>query len=281
MNVDAPSIRWHRVIGTVLLVFAITEVTSRVVVRAWSGKSFQSLSLYKWSPYGLVRNNPRATSDAFQISANGFRNTKIFTQLRPKRTLRILMLGGSALYSGVGGVALPSAQKVDSEHTMAQYLERRLKADAELAGLNIEVINAAVNFNRIVEISCAYLTEYAFWEPDFIILCGSANNFGYAVNQGAVGRREVGIQLPHPWHLEFERLTNGAPFARSAEMLLRDCEEAFASVAIGKKVIAQAIDRSFNTVRSGAAVLGPKTAPPPDWRVWKSSMSISKNTLVM
>lgn len=68
-----------------LVVYFVIEITAQIVVLAFAGKPFRSLSFYRWSAYGLVRNNPDLTSPAFVINRNGFRATRTTT----RRSLRV------------------------------------------------------------------------------------------------------------------------------------------------------------------------------------------------
>ena len=92
-----PKVRWGRILAIFGLLLLLVEVGAQVFIYAWSGKRYQSLSPYIWSPYGLVRNNPRFTSVAFQINENGFRNLAPFTRKKPPNTLRVMVLGGSVM----------------------------------------------------------------------------------------------------------------------------------------------------------------------------------------
>ena len=90
--------------------------------------------------------------------------------------------------------------------TIAQYLQQRLSDDPALAGLKVEVINAAVNFNRIVEVSAAYIAEWVFWNPDLVLVFGSANNVGGRLPpKDLIQERVFNIQSSHPWLVEHER----------------------------------------------------------------------------
>src|SRR5689334_5267680 len=124
-------LRWGRVIAAVLIGFFIAEFGAQVVIYAYAGKPFRSLSLYLWSPYGLVRNNPNLTSPAFVINHQGFRATREYTRQKPPNTFRVILLGGSVLYSGiVPNVArLTQYGRVSSDQTIASYLEAQLRQD--------------------------------------------------------------------------------------------------------------------------------------------------------
>jgi lysophospholipase L1-like esterase len=241
-------VRWARVFAALFLLFALSEAGSRLLIWEWSGKPYRSLALYLWSPYGLVRNNPDVNSPSFQINRNGFRDRKDYTLEKPPHTLRVLLMGGSVLYSGLGGVAISGVERVDSDHTISQYLAKELLADPALAGLNVEVLNASENYNRIVEVSVAYLAEYIHWQPDVVIVCGSANNFGYAPSRGDVVARRFIIQRHHPWELEFQRLVNYRGLSALCERFFRGVEEHSATLALVSKAEGKAIDVSIAKV---------------------------------
>lgn len=239
-------IRWGRVFGLLLLALLVVEAASQVYVYAWAGERFRSFHKQTWSPYGLVRNNPDLTLPGFHHNRNGFRNLKDFTQRKPANTLRVIMLGGSTLYSGIASTHVAGAERVDSDATAAQFLEQELRADPALEGINVEVINAAVNFNRIVEISGGYLAEYAHWQPDVVIVFGSANNFKvYMPERGEIYRREYGVQPDHAWKSEFDRAANRKTFLAMSEHVVLYLEDNLASVALAKKGLTSAIDDAF------------------------------------
>jgi hypothetical protein len=242
----AQPIRWGRIFGLLILSLLIVEVASQVYVYYWAGERFRSFHKQVWSPYGLVRNNPDLTLPGFHHNRNGFRNMQDFTMAKPGNTLRVMMLGGSTLYSGIASTHIKGAERVDSDATIAQFLEQELRGDPALAGLNIEVINAAVNFNRIVEISGGYLAEYAHWQPDVVIVFGSANNFNVSMpEQGEVYRREYGVQPDHAWKLEFDRAANRKGFLALSEHALLFAEDNLASIALAKKGLTSLIDDAF------------------------------------
>jgi hypothetical protein len=254
-------IRWGRVFGLLLLSLLVVEAASRIYVYAWAGERFRSFHKQTWSPYGLVRNNPDLTLPGFHHNKNGFRNLKDFTQKKPPNTLRVIMLGGSTLYSGIASTHVAGAERVDSDATAAQFLEQELRADPALEGVNVEVINAAVNFNRIVEVSGGYLAEYAHWQPDVVIVFGSANNFNVSMpERGEVLRREYGVQPDHAWKAEFDRAANRKTFLAMSEHAVLYLEDNLASVALAKKVMTSAIDDAF--ALSQRRSFARKPAPP-------------------
>lgn len=259
---DSRGIRWVRVLAAVLVIAVAAEIGARVFVRAWAGEPFSSLSFYVWSPYGLVRNNPRLTSPKFKINANGFRNVDTYSRAKPADTYRVLMVGGSVLYSGLGGRAfLEGEGRVGSDATMASYLEKRLREDPLLAGKRVEVINAAVNFNRIVEVATSYISEYVFWEPDLVIVCGSSNNFPPLIPRALPNHGASQIRFEHVWRAEFDRIVNDQSFMSWAERSIRALEEHSAAAAVGRRAMSKALDR-FVALTSSRRVSAPPSPPP-------------------
>jgi hypothetical protein len=256
---SSATVRWRRVLGFLVLAALFTEGGARLAIYAWSGQSYRSLSPYVWSPYGLVRNNPKLTSPEFVINKNGFRDVRDYTQSKPPRTLRVILLGGSTLYSGLQASVfdvIPTTRRVDSRSTIAQFLRDRLAADPAFAGVQIEVINAAVNFNTIVEVSTAYLAEYAHWDADFIIVAGSSNNFSRAMPEGSVRRRDWTIMAPHAWRGEFERIVNGNDLLSTVDNGLRALGDHSAAVAGSAKLLSRAIDAAVGRSAALAGRLG-------------------------
>ena len=95
------------------------EIFLQIGIFYWSGNSFTSLQPYVWSPYGLVRNNPKLNSSAFFISSNGFREIIEYDEVKPPNTVRVMLLGGSVLYAGLGGTPLAKSRRVTSAETIS------------------------------------------------------------------------------------------------------------------------------------------------------------------
>lgn len=239
-----------------LALLAAAEGAARLYVWFWAGKEYRSTALYRWSPYGLVRNNPDVTSPTFQIDRSGFRNIEEFDRLKPPGTYRVILLGGSVLYAGLASVFLQEEGRVGSDATIAQYLQRILAADPAFEGMRVEVINAAVNYNRIVETSAAYLAEYAHWDPDLVIVFGSANNFMGMPTAGEIRMKAHNVQGDHPWKKEFERQVNQRNLAALAENALLTASDHLASVAMLRKLLGKLLD-------SAIAVIGRHSMQPP------------------
>jgi len=212
-----PGIRWGRILAVIILAVFALEVFSQLVVYCWAGKRYDSFSNYVWSPYGLVRSNPRLTNPAYQINSNGFREVREYSRRKPPGTIRILFLGGSVLFSGVAGTTFPGQARVPSSQTISQYLSRELRSDPAFAGVGIEVINAAVNFNRFSEIAASYVAEYLDWQPDIVIVGGTVNGFSAPPLPGQTAAGESYPQRRHEWRLDFERQANDDSFLALGE----------------------------------------------------------------
>lgn len=254
--------RFGRILAALMLIFLLAELGAQIFTYAWSGHRYVSFSPYRWFPYGLVRNNPQLTSPSFHINANGFRNIRSFTIDRPPRTLRVIMLGGSVLYSGLGRYIIPGTKRVKSTETIAQYLYALLKQDKAFQGLRIEVINAAVNFNRINETSTSYLAEYIHWKPDVIMFFGSSNNFGDHPFRSQVYKRQYGIQPKHAWHNEFDRQANRHSFSTWLEHGSLTLQRYTALAGLLNKGMDWFIDTSFILSKQHAFVKKPPPKTP-------------------
>lgn len=243
-------IRWGRVLAALLAIFIVVEIVAQLLVWQFAGRPFRSLSFYRWSAYGLVRNNPDLTSPSFIINRNGFRAMRDYQRRKPKGVFRVMLFGGSVLYSGIVPAAARLAQygRVRSDQTIAPYLEEKLRQDPAFAGVDVEVINAAINFNRIVEISSAYLAEYLHWQPDVVVVFGALNNFSGLRHLGDVAAGRTSLQGPHPWHAEFQRLVNDNGIASTIERLWRSGAEHSAALALASKIAVIATDQIATVV---------------------------------
>ena len=212
-----------------LFLFVWCEIFLQIGIFYWSGKPFTSLQPYVWSPYGLVRNNPKLNSPAFSTSSNGFREIIEYDAVKPTNTVRVMLLGGSVLYSGLGGTPLSKSRRVNSEETISQFLTAELVKAPVCKNKNIEVINAAINFNRIAEITPAYLNEYINWNPDLVIVGSSINNFSGPITPNTL------LLGKHPWEAEFQRLVNDTGLMSSLEVMVRRLSDNLAVVAIAWK----------------------------------------------
>ena len=244
-SVTTATVRWGRIFCVLLTLLAVVEGAARIYVWFWAGKVYRSTALYQWSPYGLVRNNPNVTSPTFQINKSGFRNIEEFERLKPPNTYRVILLGGSVLYAGLASIFLQEEGRIGSDATIAQYLQKILIADPALKGRRVEVINAAVNYNRIVETATAYLAEYAYWDPDLVIVFGSANNFMGMPTSAEIRQNSHNVQGDHPWKKEFARQINQRNLASLSETALLIASDHLASVAMMRKLLGKLIDSAI------------------------------------
>jgi lysophospholipase L1-like esterase len=157
----------------------------------------------------------------------------------------VILLGGSVLYAGLSNLYLREEGRVGSDATIAQYLQRIIAADPAMNGVRVEVINAAVNYNRIVETSAAYLAEYAYWDPDLVLVFGSANNFMGMPTSEEIRSNKHNIQGDHPWKKEFERQVNQRNFASLAENAVLMAGDNMASVAMMHKLLGKLVDSAL------------------------------------
>lgn len=250
------TIRWTRILCVLLLIAGLVEGAARLYIWFWVGQPYRSTALYRWSPYGLVRNNPDLTSPTFQIDRNGFRNLEDFQRIKPPGTYRVILLGGSVLYAGLSNLFLQEEGRVGSDATIAQYLQKFIAADPEFKDVRVEVINAAVNYNRIVETSASYLSDYVYWDPDLVIVFGSANNFMGMPTAEEIKARTHNVEGDHPWKKEFDRQVNRRDLASLAENALLTASDALASAAMLRKSIEKVLD-------SVAAVINRHSLAPP------------------
>lgn len=258
------SLRWSRILAVVAFVLLLAEGFGQAFMYAWSGEAFRSLQVQVWSPYGLVRNNPRLTSPEFKHTAQFLRSTRTFDEHKPPRTLRVLLLGASVLY----GAVTPTKNTRDDEartrndETIDAYLEEMLRADPALAGVNVEVINAAVSFNRYVESATAYMDEYVFWQPDVVVVCGSYNNIGEDPDAGVYDARKGRLMGRHPWQIQFDREVNDLTFAGFVGRGVRTLNDSSAAAALLVKGLDKGIDTAFRAVgRVGDTLFPPAPTP--------------------
>jgi hypothetical protein len=236
---DAPAPpRWGRILGVLAAIFLVLEAGAQGYYFRWTGRPYGSVFLYLWSPYGLVRNNPNLTGN-FSISPQGFREVRAYDRVKPPNTFRVMLMGGSVLYSG--STPVNSLGYVQSDKTISQYLTARLRADPAFRGVNVEVINTAVNYNRITEVSTAYLGDYIKWNPDVLVVFGSVNNFPKALRQGEWEEGQTALQVDHPWRLEFDRLVNEWSVASTIEAAFRQAVNASAALAFFHKAMERSI----------------------------------------
>jgi len=137
-----------------------------------------------YDPYRSHRLNPdfhlkRDTSGRRIHSQDGFRRDTPVTKKKKVNTIRIIALGGSALYGIGSGAPYPYHPALRNDETITCFLQqminKRLKDDE--MNLTAEVINAGVTayetFQHLVYLN-SVLLEY---EPDWVINIDGENDF--------------------------------------------------------------------------------------------------------
>ncbi len=259
----SPSIRIVRIAFALIVLAGLLELYSQLYFYQWAGRQYQSVRVNKWSPYGLVRNNPRLTSPGFVINSQGFREESEFARVKPEKTIRVMILGASVMYSGLGGWFPPDTKRVKPDETITHYLRQLLLGDPELADVNVEVINAAVNFNRANEIACGYLDEYQFWDPDIVVIGASANTFAIEPpTRASLIAKSHNIQGWHPWRFEFERQANDCRVLPLFERAYSTLEESSAAAALSRKIATKANDVATGLSQQFGSKYKQRFAPP-------------------
>jgi hypothetical protein len=137
------------IVGLALLV----EGAGYIVVRAYDNELGDSSQRHLYSAIRGHELNPGYRRDfdtggRLIHSPQGFRRDGLIEKEKPAGTLRIFVLGGSALYGiGVqGGDVYPQQPSLANAETVPFFLEQALNARLEEAGIDVdvEVINAGV-----------------------------------------------------------------------------------------------------------------------------------------
>ena len=130
---------------------------------------------------------------AFQLSdeaaaklhaEDGFRRSEPVSLKKPANTVRIIVLGTSALY-GIGArepfpAHPPLANDETITHFLEQFLRERLRADE--ADHDVEVINAGVSAYRTFQHLMYLNSDLLAYEPDIVINFDGHNDF-YAADR--------------------------------------------------------------------------------------------------
>lgn len=106
------------------------------------------------------------SNNQVQNNADGYRGPAIPLERSPG-TFRILFMGGSTTYGE--GVENPG-------DSYPAQLGRLLAGAPELAGKNIEVINAGLRWGTSAEILTHYLLKFRYYKPDLVVLNPGGND---------------------------------------------------------------------------------------------------------
>lgn len=124
-------------------------------------------------------NTPANTEGRHIHSADGFRRASPVSIIKPPRTIRILVMGGSALY-GIGSFApYPPHPYLRNDETITAHLEQMLNAHLKETGspVRTEVINCGViayqTFQHLVYLNQSLLNLH----PDIVINFDGNNDF--------------------------------------------------------------------------------------------------------
>ena len=243
-------IRWSRIVLVLLLLFGAMEGVCRVGIQRWLGRPFASFDAYAFSGYGVYRQNPRYTHPEFVHNSVGFRNEQEFAIEKPPGTFRVMAIGASVLYSGSASTHLGTSPRVRTSETITAYLEPHLRQMQELAGFEIEVINASVNRQDIRETIPYYIAELSRYDPDVVLVFGTHNDTAYLDYRGAARTLFYDRERPTAEEARLELLANASTFRALAEKALRVAVDRSALAA----VVYRGIDRALlfvNLQRTG------------------------------
>ena len=172
-----------QVLLLVSLPVAVLEVSSWALLKLrHTYTDPDSDSWHVYDPYRGHRLNPGYFSEehrAFLHSLDGFRRDTPVSVAKDSRTIRIIMLGGSALYGLGAGGAYPFHPALKNTETIPWFLEQRLRAQLRQDGLpyDVEVMNAGLvgyhTFQHLVYLN-ALLLDY---RPDWVINFDGHNDF--------------------------------------------------------------------------------------------------------
>lgn len=173
------AIRFTLIIASILMIELVSFLY--IKIRAVPADT-ATLDFHVYDPYRAHRLNPQFIEPTLQKrihSEDGFRRDAPISVRKKEGTVRIIALGGSALYGlGSGGV-YPFHPILDNDETITHFLEKRIGEQFENDGIEkeVEVINAGVigycTFQHLVYLN-SVLLEY---EPDWVINIDGHNDF--------------------------------------------------------------------------------------------------------
>lgn len=108
-----------------------------------------------------------------EINKQGFRRSSDVAMLKPKKTLRIFLMGASAAH-GISSSAPFPIRHIYNKETIDAFLEKLLKN--ALQDKNIEVINAAVTGYQFFQQTNYLMSEIVQYNPDMVIFFDGAND---------------------------------------------------------------------------------------------------------
>lgn len=166
---------WRAGIGILVVVslLAIVEGTTRVHhYYKWGGlPTYKPRHLLDF--YRFYRVNPEYRLPIVRVNAAGFRNDEEVTREKPENVVRIVMMGGSAVWGENA-----NGHMIDNRDTISAHLEAILNARSSAQGLSVrvQVINAGVVGYRLFQ-NVIYFDHYvAGFKPDLVIAMDAHND---------------------------------------------------------------------------------------------------------
>lgn len=216
-----PPVRWSRMALALLLLLGAMEGVCRVGIQRWLGRPFGTFDAYAFSGYGVYRQNPHYTHPEFVHNSVGFRNEEEFAIEKPPGRFRVMAIGASVLYSGSASTHQGISPRVRTSETITAYLEPHLRQMPELAGYEVEVINASVNRQDIRQTITYYIAELSRYDPDVVIVFGTHNDTAYLDYHDAARTLFYDHERPTAEEARLELLANASSFRAVAEKVLR------------------------------------------------------------
>jgi hypothetical protein len=178
--------RWPITLLYVIVLALLVEGAGYIVVRVYDNDLGDSSQRHLYSAIRGHELNPGYrrdfdTGERLVHSAQGFRRDGLIEKEKPAGTLRIFVLGGSALYGiGVqGGDIYPPHPSLANDETVPFFLEQDLNARLEAAGIDVdvEVINAGITaYQTFQHMLYFYETLYEY-QPDMLLFLDGHNDF--------------------------------------------------------------------------------------------------------
>jgi lysophospholipase L1-like esterase len=164
---------------TVLIIAALLEGGSRVILRYTQGYSGGPLMQYVFDPYKNVLPTPDYVDlRGVRHNAQGFRRDGLVAKEKPAGTYRVFLMGASTAY-GTGGLWTHIQKEwpvvLADDQTIDHYLEQLL-ADS-LEGMRVEVINAAIP-SIWMHHHLIYLNQTILgFDPDMVLFLDGFNDW--------------------------------------------------------------------------------------------------------
>lgn len=159
-----------------ILLLLCSEMIARVYMENVLHKS--SSRKFRFNSYRIYEHQPGfregdSDKDWIVINNNGFRRAEDVSRIKPEKTFRAFLLGGSAAH-GISSASPYPIRHIYQDETIDAYLEKMLSK--KYPGYNIEIINAAVTGYQVFLHTQYILSELLDYDPDLIIFFDGAND---------------------------------------------------------------------------------------------------------